>query len=313
MNSIPFSELFSTKESFPLLCQWELTCRCNLKCIMCYTDCANTREQSAQELSTEEIFRIMDEINEAGCLEIVFTGGEPLSRQDFLEIYKHAYSSGFLITVYTNGTLITHELADYFMNHRPKCVEISMHGVSDRIFDGVTQVNGSLSRCKSGIKLLLERGIPITLKTIGLTTNFDEILETKHYAKTLGTGVIWKFGQYLRNDLNCTDLPYRYQIGEPELRKLMYNDTELWKAKCDELENNCQAKQKCGGGTTKFHIDANGQLQLCSGNRIRSHDLKNSGSFKHAFYELMPYFPCPKRPGFPKNNCQNCKSKEHCL
>ena len=75
---------------FPVSGQWELTCRCNLRCVMCYTDCFNTPDRLREELSFHEIVRIMDEIQEAGCLEITLTGGEPLARKDFLDIYAYA-------------------------------------------------------------------------------------------------------------------------------------------------------------------------------------------------------------------------------
>ncbi|TMI73860.1 MAG: radical SAM protein [Bacillati bacterium ANGP1] len=68
---------------FPVSGQWELTCRCNLRCVMCYTDCFNTPDRLREELSFHEIVRIMDEIQEAGCLEITLTGGEPLARKGF--------------------------------------------------------------------------------------------------------------------------------------------------------------------------------------------------------------------------------------
>src|SRR5690348_14825719 len=93
------------RERYPLFCQWEITCRCNLRCVMCYTDCFNTPEKIRTELSTAEIFRIMDELREAGGTEICFTGGEPLARPDFFEIYERAILSGFLVTVFSNGTL----------------------------------------------------------------------------------------------------------------------------------------------------------------------------------------------------------------
>src|SRR5207249_3463494 len=82
-------------------------CRCNLRCIMCYTDCFNSPEMIQQELSFPEIVRIMDEIHEAGCLDLTLTGGEPLARRDFLDIYTYAKQKGFLVTVFTNGTLVT--------------------------------------------------------------------------------------------------------------------------------------------------------------------------------------------------------------
>src|SRR5437867_9119744 len=72
---------------FPLSGQWELTCRCNLRCVMCYTDCFNTPERIRQELTLPEIVRIMDEIRGAGCLNLCLTGGERLVRRDFCVRY----------------------------------------------------------------------------------------------------------------------------------------------------------------------------------------------------------------------------------
>lgn len=60
-------------ERFPYSCQWEITCRCNLHCVMCYTDCFNRPDAIRQELSTAEILRIMDELAEAGTLELCLT------------------------------------------------------------------------------------------------------------------------------------------------------------------------------------------------------------------------------------------------
>ncbi len=98
---------------YPLAGQWELTCRCNLRCVMCYTDPFNTPEKIRQELTYPEITRILDELQEAGCVELCLTGGEPLARKDFLDIYSYAKGKGFLLTVFTNGTLITPEIADH--------------------------------------------------------------------------------------------------------------------------------------------------------------------------------------------------------
>ncbi len=282
-------------ERFPWAGQWELTCRCNLKCLMCYTDCSNTPERIRQELATPEIFRILDELQEAGCVELTFTGGEPLSRPDFRAIYERAHHLGFLITVFTNGTLITEEIGDLWVQARPKTVEISVHGISPTGFDGVTQVSGSLERCLRGIQLLRARQINLVLKTVGLTVNQKEILAIKRYAESLGNGVRWKFGQYLRDDLERSGAPFRYQVSEEELQNLEKQDPELWKAKCEEIEKSgSMTNARCGGGGMKFHIDAYGGLQLCSNNRRASFDLRK-GPFRKGFYELLPTFPCPRR------------------
>jgi MoaA/NifB/PqqE/SkfB family radical SAM enzyme len=66
-----------------------------------------------RELSTEEHFRVLDELAEMGTFWLLYTGGEIFARKDFLEIYTYAKKKGFLITLFTNGTIITKEIADY--------------------------------------------------------------------------------------------------------------------------------------------------------------------------------------------------------
>src|SRR2546430_1343940 len=183
---------------FPLNGQWELTCRCNLRCVMCYTDCFNTPDMLQQELSFPEIVRIMDEIQEAGCLDLTLTGGEPLARRGFLDIYTCAKQKGFLVTVHTNGTLLTEKIADYWVQYPPAMIEISFHGFGKNSFDRITQGQGSYERCMAGIHLLLERKLPLTLKTTGMTVNRDEVLKIKANVEELGhryqTKIWYKFG-----------------------------------------------------------------------------------------------------------------------
>lgn len=290
-----FSNHFSKR--FPWSGQWELTCRCNLKCVMCYTDCFNTPERIRRELSTGEIFRILGELHEAGCMEITFTGGEPFSRSDFKEIYERARHLGFLLTLFTNGTLMNEETADWLARHPPQRVEISLHGISAGVFDEVTQISGSFGRCLKAIKLLRERQIPLVLKTVGLTANQNEILAIKRYAGSLGEGVEWRFGQYLRDNLARDGDPFRYQLSEGKLQEIEREDPTLWQAKCDEVEK-YQSITGCSPKLHSFHIDAYGQLQICSNNRLASYDLRK-GSFREGFYEVLPTFSCPRRVPAP--------------
>jgi MoaA/NifB/PqqE/SkfB family radical SAM enzyme len=75
----------------PLSGDIELTFRCNLRCVHCYCNLPlNDQEAIENELTTEEVFNILDQIAEAGCLWLLITGGEPLLRKDFLEIYTYA-------------------------------------------------------------------------------------------------------------------------------------------------------------------------------------------------------------------------------
>ncbi|NGZ94760.1 MAG: hypothetical protein CV089_01275 [Nitrospira sp. WS110] len=274
-------------ERFPYSCQWEVTCRCNLRCVMCYTDCFNRPVAIRQELSTAEILRIMDELAKAGTLELCLTGGEPLARPDFFNLYEYAISCGFLVTVFSNGTLITEAHADRFAALRPHRIEISLHGVTRETFERITMAQGSYDRCLEAIRLLLDRQIPLVLKSTAMTLNHSEILAVKQYVESLGT-VKFKLGEELRPELDGGVGPLQYALSEQDLAELNQQDADLQRDAC---RRDSEKLPPCRSGMHRFHIDAYGQLQLCSGNRQQSYDLR-TGSFQTGFFEALPTFAC---------------------
>jgi molybdenum cofactor biosynthesis enzyme MoaA len=255
---------------------------------MCYTDCFNTPEQVRRELTTAEILRIMDELAEAGTLELCLTGGEPLARPDFFEIYEHAIANGFLVTLFTNGTLITKPAADRFAQAPPLRIEISLHGVSPTTFEQITQGSGSYTRCWQAIDLLLDRQIPVVLKATALALNRHELLQIKRAVGRLGS-VPFKLGEEIRPALNGDRQPLRYALTQNELTALHQQDADLSAEACQQR---LADSSPCRSGLHRFHIDAYGMLQLCSGNRRTGYDLRQ-GSFRAGFYEALPTFSCP--------------------
>jgi MoaA/NifB/PqqE/SkfB family radical SAM enzyme len=149
----------------------EVTRRCPLACVHCYNNLPiGDREARAGELTYEEHCRILDEITGAGCLWLLYTGGEIFVRRDFLDIYRYAKKKGLLITLFTNGTLITPEIADYLQKWRPFSVEITLYGRTKETYEKITRVPGSYEKCVQAIRLLMDRNLPLKLKTMALTT-----------------------------------------------------------------------------------------------------------------------------------------------
>jgi len=111
----------------PVAVLFELTRRCNLRCVHCYLgDQIAQHRRQAEELSTPAIKEAMAEWVAAGCLTMTLTGGEPLLHPDFAEIYRHARELGLVVTVFTNGTLVTPETVSLFQEFPPRKVEISL-------------------------------------------------------------------------------------------------------------------------------------------------------------------------------------------
>ncbi len=121
----------------------DVTMRCNLRCQHCYIPCETRAAQSEPEpeLSLAEIQRMLDEFADAGCFWLLLTGGEPFLRKDFLDIYAHAKRKGMVLTIFTNGTLLTPQTADYLRN----CAinwQISLYGATQATYERVTGIPG---------------------------------------------------------------------------------------------------------------------------------------------------------------------------
>jgi len=112
-SSLFYHRLHNKKEHFPLSGQIALTYRCNLDCIYCFCKGLETEHR---ELTTAEWKAILDEISQEGCLDLCITGGDPLIRRDFLEIYSYAKARGFIITIFTNGQALTPKIVDYLVD-----------------------------------------------------------------------------------------------------------------------------------------------------------------------------------------------------
>jgi len=165
----------------------ELTERCNNNCIHC---CINlpVNDQSAKEreMSTGQIKAILQEAADMGCFQVRFTGGEPLLRDDFEELYLFARSKGLKVLIFTNARLITPHLADLLKRIPPLVrMEISVYGMHPDSYDAVSRCPGSFDQFWRGVNLLLDHGVPFIVKSAFLPPNKPEIDEFEAWAKTI--------------------------------------------------------------------------------------------------------------------------------
>ena len=171
----------------PVAATLELTRRCNLRCVHCYLgDQAAQHRLRDRELGSAAVCAAISEWAEAGCLYLTITGGEPLLRPDFAEIYRHARDLGLVVTVFSNGTLVSDEIAETFREWPPRKVEISLYGASPETHDAVTGVPGSHARAWAGILRLQAAGVRVALKTVLMKRNRDELPEMERQAAGVG-------------------------------------------------------------------------------------------------------------------------------
>lgn len=303
-------------ERIPLGGSFELTFRCNLRCAHCYCNLPiNDQDAIEKELTTEEVFNILDQIAEAGCLWLLITGGDPLVRQDFLEIYTYAKKKGFIITLFTNGTLITPEIADYLKEWPPNKVEITLYGVTSKTYERVTGIPGSFKHCKRGIDLLLERRLPLGLKTMAMTLNKDELWRIKEYAE--GLGLKFRFDPILNPRLDGSKTPCKLRLSPEEVVKLELADEKSvkeWREFCEKFIGPSESDNLfiCGAGISTFHIDPYGKMSACEMIRFQNYDLR-SGSFEEGWRKSIPEFLALKPEGdYPCGKCELISLCDQC-
>ncbi len=165
----------------------ELTERCNNACVHCYINLpANDAGARAIELTTAEWQAVLSQAAGLGALSVRFTGGEPLLREDFAELYLFARRLGLRVRLFTNARLITPSLADLFARVPPlEPIEITVYGMRATSYDAVTAAPGSFDEFRRGVELLLGRAVPFIVKGVLLPANRSEMDELTAWAAGL--------------------------------------------------------------------------------------------------------------------------------
>jgi radical SAM protein with 4Fe4S-binding SPASM domain len=297
----------------------ELTHRCPLNCSHCYNNLpVGDAEARRGELSTDELRRIIDELADAGGLWVLFTGGEIFARQDFLEIYTHAKRRGLLVTLFTNGTQITPAIADYLVEWPPFSIEITLYGHTRETYERLTRVPGSHARCRRGIQLLRERGLPLKLKTVAVTINRHEIADMERWARD--QGIEFKFDGMINARVDdCSGSPLETRLLPREMVELDLEDPARaagWAQLVRGHEGSLPMPSgtpgqiyHCGGGISSFAIDPEGKMSICVLSQQEMFDLRE-GSFQQGWNEFLA--KVRTKPATRHTKCSDCRIRELC-
>lgn len=296
----------------------EVTQRCPLKCIHCFNNLpAENSQIRSRELSSGELCRVLDEIAEAGCLWLLFTGGEIFVRKDFPDVYAHAKRKGLLITLFTNGVLVTEEIAAFLAGLPPFVIEITLYGRTPETYERITRVPGSFERCMRGIRLLKDRGLPLKLKTMAITLNKHEIWEMKRFVEE-DLGFEFRFDAMINPRIDSCQNPLLYRLTPEEVVDLDIQDPKRmaeWESFCQRFNGPVHPPEKadelyhCGGGINGFSIDPYGRLSVCVLSRGDAFDLRQ-GSFREGWEGFLSRVRHKKITRHTK--CTHCEIKAMC-
>ncbi len=166
-----------------MLISWNTTRKCHLRCRHCYRDAG---EKDARELSTEEGKKLLNEIAHSGFKIIIFSGGEPLLRDDILELTSHAHGLGLRPVFGTTGTNITREMARLLKKAGALRMGISLDSSDEDIHDELRQVPGSWRKAVEGMKNCLAEGLEFQVHTTVVENNYNEFERITDFSVELG-------------------------------------------------------------------------------------------------------------------------------
>lgn len=291
---------------------FELTSRCNLSCRMCYVrHPAGDRQQAARELPAAAWLELARQAVDNGLVFLLITGGEVLVRRDFFEIYEPLTRMGLVLALFTNGTLITKDIAARLAQAPPSRTEITLYGASAATCEAVTGVPGSFAACCNGIEALLAHHIPLGLKTTLTRQNVGELEAMRRLAR--GWGVPFSAGWLLsgRPDkspsgvadcrlsaadcvaLEAADLASAHEWAEAALRETAPRGNDNF---------------RCHAGKAAFAVNPAGDMNVCLVlSRPAARPLATG--FAEAWKQVQHFVDTAPAPAAP---CRACEALAYC-
>ncbi len=161
---------------------WNVTFRCNLRCVHCYIDAGRPND----ELSGNDLRRLIGEMASLNPSLVVLTGGEPLIRDDIFDIIAELRRRGLKVALSSNGTLINEELAREIASLGVAYVGISLESPNPDLHERIRGVEGCWETALRGIKALQRLGVPVGIRTLVTRENIDWAHEMVYFAERHG-------------------------------------------------------------------------------------------------------------------------------
>lgn len=304
-------------KAFPLRVMFELTYRCNFKCKHCYVPYSYRKKG---ELITEEVFFILDQLKDIGCLYLGFTGGEPFIRKDIIEILWYAKKKGFQVILYTNASLINEKIADELQRLKPNKVDITIPAISKEAFEQITEASGSHREVFGAIDLLHRKGINVGFKTCVLKENESEIKNIQGFSAALGA--LHRLDNMLSPCLDGSRDPYKYRGILKEYSSgirsqgIINGDLDDCNKKTIDYRLSTIDLFTCGVGKSQATITPQGELKMCLMIDYPKYKILNKGvvsrktGLREAWVRLKKLVASIQ----PDENyqCDSCNLYDHC-
>lgn len=317
----------SHKTGAPMSGNFELTARCNLDCKMCYIHKrANDAAVRRDELSAAQWLEFAQAAQKKGMLLLLLTGGEPFLRPDFKEIYTGCKKLGLLLSINTNGTMITDDMVEFLAKDPPLRMNITLYGASAETYEKLCGDPTAYERAYNAVRKLKAAGIRVKLNYSATPYNLQDAQAIYEFARE--ENLLIQAATYMfppvraceNGSCSTTRLTpqqagaARWQFdlfrhGEETMKKRMEKilageKPEDWDMECQELPTE---RIRCRAGDTTFWMTYHGQMRPCGMMQVPSVDALTLG-FDAAWEQIRQEREKIMIPA----KCTACRWKEVC-
>lgn len=296
------------EEALPLSMQWDLTWRCDHKCVHCYLT-----ERRQDELTLDEANIVLDQLADAGVMMLLFSGGDPFLRPDAIEIIRAARSRHFDVKINTHGNFIDDHLADQLAELKPSRVSISIYSSIAEEHEAVTLIKGSHEKSLQAAKRLVDRGVHVNLKTPVMTHNHRGWRDVEAIAQ--GLGASWEVdGGIIPDDQSDFGL---CKIGVDPTDRVLAALAAMaphreHAPRLDQMPQTPSDRRTCSAGTVSGFISPDGRVFPCINWRDEMGDLRVT-----RFGEIWKDSPAAKRQRTVRRasylkDCDGCAFHHQC-
>ncbi len=264
----------------------ELNYQCNLHCIHCYIP--DTEKHPMRFMEYEDATEVLDKLKEYGFRRILITGGEPLLNPDFEKIYSYAWDLGFIISLFTNATLMNKEKMELLVKKRPAMIRISLFGADKHSYERITGQDRYTEVCEK-ILYLKAQGVNVTVKIPLLRQN--DVTKMKEIQREFSAkGISTKIEVRILPRFNGDTEAINYRYTPQEIIDLKIDNEERGEEYYEQIKKLPQKKARnisyCIHVCQPFVINPEMNLQLCFFIREINVNLKEN-SFENACHLLV--------------------------
>ena len=302
----------------------ELLPLCNMNCAMCYVRLSYEEMKQKGRLRTlDEWMELARQMQEAGVLYILLTGGEPLLYPEFKELYLALRKMGMIVSVNTNGTLIDDEWVDFFVNNKPRKLNVTIYGGSEDTYEKLCHYRGGYAKTINAIQRLIENDVHVKINYTVTKYNFHEIAKVIEWAKE--RALLVSADTYMIPVKRERERPFDMQS------RLMPKEAAAARVKCWKLQMNQQDYERnveemkkdmeeivkgnssyncdmtCHAGSSSFTITWDGKMMPCLTLEKVQIDV-----FEKGFENAWKYIVDETMKIKINSKCANCEYRSFC-